>query len=192
LQPAVFLDRDGVLIEDVDLLVDPEKIRLLPGAPQALSRLKQHEFLLLVVSNQTVVARGLASETEVRQVHDLVTVQLRAAGAPALDGFYFCPHHPQATIASYRRDCTCRKPRPDLLLQAADEHGIDLAASFMVGDRLTDIIAGERAGCRTVQVLCGRHQDPLIVTSEPIDDDVRADYTCADLAAAVNWILESK
>jgi D-glycero-D-manno-heptose 1,7-bisphosphate phosphatase len=186
---AVFLDRDGVLIEDVDLLVDAADIRVLPGVAGALSRLKQHGLLLIVASNQTVVARGLASEAEVEQLQRCVAARLCEAGAPELDGFYYCPHHPQATLARYRCQCRCRKPGSGLLRQAAAEHGIALEASFMVGDRITDIIAGARAGCRTVQVLSGCHAEPPIVTAEALDEQIAADYTCADLAAAATWIM---
>ena len=117
---------------------------------------------------------------------------LKTAGAPRLDGIYFCPHHPNATLATYRSDCDCRKPRAGLFLRAARELDLDLSRSFAVGDRLTDIIAGARAGCRTVLVETGKHLDPAIETVEPLDTAVRADYTCADLAAAASWILTNK
>jgi D-glycero-D-manno-heptose 1,7-bisphosphate phosphatase len=185
---AVFLDRDGVLIEDVNLLTDPERIRVLPGVADALVALKDAGFLLLVVSNQTVVARGLANEDQVAALQRAVEQRLRAAGAPGLDGFYFCPHHPRATLAAYRRDCQCRKPRPGLLLQAAGEHRIDLAASYMVGDRPTDLLAGAQAGCRTVWVQTGSHLDPPIETSEPLGA-AAPDFVCAGLAEAAGWIL---
>lgn len=185
---AVFLDRDGVLIEDVDLLTESTRIRILPGVPEALARLKAAGFALLVVSNQTVVARGLLDEAQVLALHIEVEARLAASGAPPLDGFYFCPHHPKATLACYRCDCECRKPRPGLLLQAAREHGIDLASSFLVGDRPSDILAGAAAGCRTLWVETGQHQAPPI---ETIDAPAvpRPDFICADLRAGTRWIL---
>src|ERR1041385_3505620 len=115
---AVFLDRDGVLIEDVNLLTRREQIRILPGVPEALERLKQSGFSLIVVSNQTVVARGLASEDEVRESNDSLQKLLIQTGGPSLDGWYFCPHHPNATLTAYRQICDCRKPRPGLFLHA--------------------------------------------------------------------------
>ena len=189
---AVFLDRDGVLIEDVNLLTRREQIRILPGVPEALERLKQSGFSLIVVSNQTVVARGLASEDEVREINDSLQKLLIQTGGPSLDGWYFCPHHPNATLTAYRQICDCRKPRPGLFLHAARELNVDLQKSFAAGDRLTDILAGARAGCRTVLVQTGKHLDAAIETVEPMDTTVRPDYTCRDLAAATSWILANK
>lgn len=189
LRPAVFLDRDGVLIEDAHLLTRPEQVVLLPGVPQALQVLGQAGFKLIVVSNQPVVARGLASEAEVCAVNVHLEALLQRTGAPALAGFYICPHHPNATLPAYRVACDCRKPKPGLFLRAATELKLDLGASFAIGDRITDIIAGARAGCRTIMVRTGRHLDIPIETSEPLDLSVQPDHTSADLAAASEWIL---
>jgi D-glycero-D-manno-heptose 1,7-bisphosphate phosphatase len=188
-QAAVFLDRDGVLIEDRILLVRPEEIHVLAGVPAALRALKQAGFLLIVVSNQAVVARGMISEAELELIHAEMQRLLEAAGAPRLDAVYSCPHHPEVTLREYRVACQCRKPRPGSLLRAAREHGLDLPSCFMVGDRMTDIAAGSRAGCRTVLVESPRHLDPPIVTVEPLDDSCRPDHRCPDLAAAAEWIL---
>jgi len=186
---AIFLDRDGVLIEDVHLLTNPRDIRVLEGVPQALRSLKEAGFQLIVISNQTVVARGLITEQEVCTINAEMEHPLEQAGGPRLDGFYFCPHHPNATLPAYRIACECRKPRPGLLLRAAREHNLDLSACFLVGDRITDIIAGARAGCRTVLVQTGKHQEPPIETVEPLDESVQPDYTCANLSEAARWIL---
>lgn len=188
---AVFLDRDGVIIEDIHLLTQTSQIRVLPGVPQALSRLREAGFGLIVVSNQPVVARGLATEADVEQIHDELNRRLAAAGS-GVDQFYFCPHHPNATLPSYRVNCMCRKPQPGLILQAAKEHRFNLASSILVGDRVTDIIAGSRAGCRTILVQTGQHVAPPIQTAEPIDATVQPDWTCADLTEAVDWILKRK
>jgi D-glycero-D-manno-heptose 1,7-bisphosphate phosphatase len=186
---AVFLDRDGVLVEDVDLLTNAESFRILAGVPRALALLHGAGWHLVVVSNQTVVARGLASEDDVRALNVQLQRLLTQAGAPRLDGWYFCPHHPQATLPAYRTVCDCRKPRPGLLLRAARELDLDLSSSFAVGDRISDIHAGARAGCRTVLVQTGKHRQPPIQTSEPLDTSIQPDYICADLAAATKWIL---
>lgn len=187
--PAIFLDRDGVLIRDVHLLTNPDDIRIIEGIPQVLRSLKEAGFHLIVISNQTVVARGMATEQEVYAIHAIVESLLEQAGAPRLDGFYFCPHHPNATLPAYRIACECRKPRPGLLLRAAREHDLDLDSSFAVGDRITDIIAGARGGCRTVLVQTGKHEAPPIETVEPLDESVQPDHTCANLGEAVRWIL---
>lgn len=189
MKPAVFLDRDGVLIEDVHLLTRPDQVVVPAGVPGALQALAAAGFKLVLVSNQPVVARGLVSEPEVCAVHRHLEALLQSAGAPALDGIYFCPHHPNATLPAYRVACDCRKPRPGLFLRAATELSLNLRASFAVGDRITDIIAGARAGCRTVLVQTGMHGAKPIEASEPLDPTIQPDYTGADLAAAAEWII---
>lgn len=189
---AVFLDRDGVLIEDVDLLTSPGEIRVLDGVPLALRSLEQAGFRLIVISNQTVVARGLATEADVCAMNTEVERHLIGAGGPHLDGFYFCPHHPKATLPAYRVACECRKPRPGLLVQAAREHDLGLKSSFVVGDRGSDIVAGARAGCRTVLVQTGKHREPPIETVDPVDGSVQPDHVCADLPEAATWILSAR
>ncbi|MCB9554729.1 MAG: HAD family hydrolase [Deltaproteobacteria bacterium] len=185
---AVFLDRDGVLIVDRSPLLKAEQIELLPGVVEALCKLRAANFALVVVTNQTVVARGWASEAEVQHLQDTVADRIVAAGGPALDGMYFCPHHPHADLPAYRQVCQCRKPRPGMLLRAAAELEIDLRRSFMVGDRITDIVAGARADCRTVQVTTGYHDAPPIVTVDPLDPNIMPEHRCSSLAAASDWI----
>jgi D-glycero-D-manno-heptose 1,7-bisphosphate phosphatase len=187
---AVFLDRDGVLVRDVGPLTSAADIVLTPGVAGALSELRQAGFLLLVVSNQTVVARGLLDESAVNELQERVQARILAEGGPRLDGFYFCPHHPQATRAELRRDCACRKPGPGLLLQAAAEHGVSLPRSFMIGDRASDVVAGLRAGCTTIQLLTGAH------TAAPIEvtggfDARPAHHAARDLPEAAAWVLRS-
>ena len=191
-QPAVFFDRDGVLIEDRGLLVDPAEIRVLDGVSDALQRLHEASYRLIVVTNQAVVARGLITLFQLDAFHAEMRRLLQLSDAPPLDAVYYCPHHPEATLPEYRLACQCRKPRPGLLLQAADDHNLDLKASFMIGDRRTDIAAGAAAGCRTVLVETGQHDAPPIVTIDPLEDSCRPDYTCPDLAAAADWILRTR
>jgi D-glycero-D-manno-heptose 1,7-bisphosphate phosphatase len=186
---AVFLDRDGVLIEDVHLLTRADQIRVLPGVPQALATLANAGFHLVVITNQTVVARGLATEAAVDQVHQELNRRLQTADGPPVERFYVCPHHPSGSLPAYRMTCTCRKPAPGMLLQAAQDLGLQLKASFTVGDRLTDIHAGARAGTRTVLVQTGRHRDPTIETTESMDPNLQPDQICPDLLAAAAWIL---
>jgi D-glycero-D-manno-heptose 1,7-bisphosphate phosphatase len=186
---AVFLDRDGVLVEDVDLLTRADQLRLLPGVPSALNVLRRAGFALVVVGNQPVVARGLVTEADIEAIHAELGKLIHAAGGPAMDRYYFCPHHPKATLPAYRADCDCRKPKPGMLLRAARELNLDLRTCFMVGDRITDIIAGVRAGCRTVLVQTGKHLEKPIETSEPLDTTIEPDHVCADLPVAVEWIL---
>lgn len=154
---AIFLDRDGVLVRDVGPLTSADDIVLTPGVADGLNQLARAGFLLIVVSNQTVVARGLLNENAVIELQAQVEKRIVEAGGPALDDFLFCPHHPNATLPEQRRDCGCRKPAPGLLLEAAVKHGISLKQSFMIGDRPSDVVAGLRAGCTTIQLATGAH-----------------------------------
>lgn len=147
---AVFLDRDGVLVRERGFITQPAQIEVLPGAPEALALLRRRGFRLVVVTNQSGIARGLITEGDLERIHaDLVT-RLRAAHPEAFwDALYFCPHHPREGQPPYRTDCACRKPRPGMLLKAAAEHGLDPERSWMIGDAPRDLEAGRAAGCRT-------------------------------------------
>ena len=144
LKKAVFLDRDGVIIVDANLITRIGQIKVIEGVPEAMTRLKLAGFLLIIISNQPVVARGLISEEEVKALNNEIENIILKFGGPQFDGFYFCPHHPNANLENYRILCDCRKPAPGMLLKAASEKGIDVKRSFMVGDRITDIIAGKK------------------------------------------------
>lgn len=189
---AVFLDRDGVIIADTHLLTEFAQIQLLPGVAPALQHLADDGFKLIVVSNQTVVARGLATEIQVQAINTEIQRQLKQAGGPTLDAFFICPHHPQATLPAYRLNCACRKPKPGLLLTAATEFNLNLTACFMIGDRMTDIMAGVKAGCRTIWLQTGMHTAPPIETTEPLDVTIQPDYICNNLQQAADWIFNLK
>ena len=155
LRPALFLDRDGVLIEEVEYLARLELVKLIPGAAAVVRRFNDAGWRVAVVSNQSGVARGLLPESLLPEVHREIARQLLEEAGAKIDGFYYCPHHPTAGQGSYRIECDCRKPKPGMLLQAARELGIDLAHSWMIGDRRTDLEAGAAAGCRTILVQTG-------------------------------------
>ena len=189
---AVFFDRDGVIIADGDLITEIDQIRIIEGAQEALAQLKEAGYLLVLISNQTVVARGLMTEKEVIALNDEIQQRIIKTGGRAFDGFYFCPHHPHATLQEFRIVCKCRKPAPGLLLQAATEKTIDLKTSFMIGDRITDILAGKSAGCTTIQVLSGKHDAAPIITASPLDLSIKPDHLCNDVLQAASWILGKK
>jgi D,D-heptose 1,7-bisphosphate phosphatase len=148
---AVFLDKDGTLVDDIPNNVEPERINLCRGAGPALRLLARLGYRLFVVTNQPGIAFGhfaaAAMEVVSGRLRDLLLREQLA-----LDGFYFCPHHPDGTVAPWAATCHCRKPLPGLLLKAALDYGIDLRASWMVGDILHDVEAGNRAGCRTILI----------------------------------------
>ena len=151
---AVFLDRDGTINIEKNYLHTIEDFEFIPGAPEAIKKLKEAGFLVIVVSNQSGVARGYFDEDSVNQLHQHIQAELAVYGT-SIDDFYFCPHHPDKGLGVYKAACNCRKGKPGMLLQAALEHNLDLQHSFMVGDKLADIVAGERAGCKSILVLTG-------------------------------------
>ncbi len=148
---AAFLDKDGTLIDDLPYNIDPDRIRLATGAGTALRALQALGFRLIVISNQGGIALGRIPEAAMAVVQQRLTALL-ADEHVRLDGFYYCPHSPHGRIAHLAFACRCRKPEPGLLFRAANEHGIDLRASWMIGDILDDMEAGRRAGCRTVLI----------------------------------------
>lgn len=154
LREAVFLDRDGTLIEEVHYLAHPEQVRLIPGAAEAVRRLNALGALVVVVTNQGGVARGYFPEARVAEVHAHLAAVLAGHGAK-VDAFYYCPHHPTEGADPYRQVCECRKPKPGMLYAAARDLGIDLARSWMIGDKPCDAGAGRAAGCRSLLVRTG-------------------------------------
>ncbi|QWV95153.1 D-glycero-beta-D-manno-heptose 1,7-bisphosphate 7-phosphatase [Geomonas oryzisoli] len=180
-QRAVFLDRDGTINHEVQYLSRAEDFRLIPGVPYALQRLKDAGFLLVVVTNQSGIGRGLYDEAALQAVHDRMHEELGYFGI-TIDACYFCPHHPEHGVGDYRVECSCRKPLPGMLEQAALDFDIDLSRSYMIGDKLGDIEAGINAGCKSLMVLTGYGA----TESARLPKGVRA---YLDLQAAVEAIL---
>ncbi|WP_353195689.1 HAD family hydrolase [Parapedobacter defluvii] len=148
---AIFLDKDGTLIRDVPYNADPGKIELLAGVADGLRKLGSLGYSFFVVTNQAGVAKGYFKEEALAGVENRLQQLLHGSGV-TLSGFYYCPHHPEGTVQAYIRPCHCRKPQPGLLLEAAEACGINLGDSWMVGDILDDVEAGNRAGCKTVLI----------------------------------------
>jgi len=156
--PAAFLDKDGTLVHNLPYNVDPALICFTPGADEGLRLLDQGGFRLVVVSNQSGVARGYFSEEALTAVEGRLRQLCRKAGVE-LAGFYYCPHAPDGTVRKYATTCFCRKPRPGLLVRASLDLGIDLQGSWLIGDILDDIEAGIGAGCKTVLLLNGNETE---------------------------------
>jgi D,D-heptose 1,7-bisphosphate phosphatase len=148
---AIFLDKDGTLVDDLPYNVEPRRMMLSSGAGPALRLLARLDYRFFVVTNQSGIAHGYFGEESMRDVGDRLG-DLLFREQLSLDGYYYCPHHPEGIVANYAIACHCRKPEPGMLLQAANEHGIDLHASWMIGDILHDVEAGNRAGCRTLLI----------------------------------------
>ena len=182
---AVFLDRDGTINEDTGYIDDIRKFTLLSGVPRAVKLLNKARFKVIVVTNQSGVARGFFTEDTVREINTRMQQMLYQKSA-IIDAVYFCPHHPEAGRWPYKRICDCRKPKPGLLKKAAREHNIDLFSSYMIGDDVRDIEAGYSAGCRTILLLTKqRISSPGVLKNAP----VKPDYVAEDLCEAVRWIL---
>lgn len=154
-RPAVFLDRDGTILVEVDFLTDPDELELLPGAADAIASLNRRGLPVVVVTNQSGIARGLLDERILDRIHALMAVELARHGAH-VDAVLFCPHHPEAGEPPLRRACDCRKPAPGMLLEGARAVGAELSRSWMVGDSMRDVEAGRRAGARAILVGTGK------------------------------------
>jgi D-glycero-D-manno-heptose 1,7-bisphosphate phosphatase len=180
---AVFLDKDGTLVDNVAYNADPDRVRLTRRAGEGLRKLCRLGFELIVVSNQSGVARGLFPESALADIEARVRALLAQEGV-FLAAFLYCPHHPAGVVARYARHCSCRKPSPGLLRRAASEHDLCLDASWMIGDTLDDVDAGRRAGCRTVLLDSGGETE-WRVTDARVPDYIVADLCLAAEAIAV-------
>lgn len=170
---AVFIDRDGTLMRDVDYCGDPGEVEIFAGAAAALGELKARGYKIIIITNQSGIGRGYLNEQAYRAVEKEVARQL---GAGLIDATYFCPHAPG-------EDCDCRKPAPGMVLQAARDHAIDLTRSYFIGDKESDIQCGRRAGTKTILVQTGYGKSA---------DQSAADAVVADLPAAVRFVLSSE
>lgn len=184
MRPAVFLDRDGTLLEEANYLDRLDRLVFFPYAVDAVRLLNRGGYAVVVITNQSGVGRGMYSEEFVRETHDLVAARMRAGGAH-VDGFYYCPHHPDATVRAYRQECDCRKPAPGMLVRAAADLDLDLARSFAVGDKWTDVGVGRTTGARGILVRTGYGRSSE--ASPP--PGVQADAVVDNVMGAVAWIL---
>jgi D,D-heptose 1,7-bisphosphate phosphatase len=211
---AVFLDRDGTINEEVGYLDRMEKLKLIPGAAEAIRLINKSGMKAVVVTNQSGVARGVFDETFVEKTHTHLRGILRADGA-LIDAFYFCPHHPTEGRVEYLKICDCRKPAPGMLLRAVEELRIDPNHSYMVGDTLKDIEAGARAGAQGILVRTGYGEEAaaqlgpdeelrkngnmmphrVLIEKGGVQGEagiIRPAHIAADLREAVAWIMEDR
>ena len=182
---AVFLDRDGTVCEEVGYLDQSSRLQVYPWAAQAISKLNGVGLCTVLVTNQSGVARGYFPEDRVLETHERLRSELARGGA-YLNAIYYCPHHPDGTVPIYSRNCDCRKPGLGMIERAAAEYDLDLAASFVVGDKFVDLETAFRACARAVLVLSGlgreTYEGRANWSSQP-------DYIAIDLSEAVDWIL---
>ena len=180
-RPAVFLDRDGTLIEERGYPAQEQDIVPLPGVGRALAKLGEAGFLRIVLTNQSGVARGLFDEEQLERLHADLQHKLEAHGG-GLDAIYYCPHHPEGKAVAYGHACTCRKPGRGMLDLAIAEHDVDLARSVFIGDAPRDLFPD--AGPVRARI--------LVKSGHPLPEDAKADQVVADLPAAVEWLLERR
>ncbi len=182
-QGAVFLDRDGTLNEEVNYLSRMDQLRLFPQTVEAVRLINAAGMKAVVVTNQSGIARGYFTEDFVCRVHDRIN-ELLAVGGARIDGFYVCPHHPVYGNGIYKQECSCRKPKPGMLLRAAAEFNIDLSRSYMIGDMLKDIETGKKLGVKGILVRTGYGMN-IVRTDMPA-------YIAEDILEAVQWILKDR
>ncbi|MCI5195119.1 MAG: D-glycero-beta-D-manno-heptose 1,7-bisphosphate 7-phosphatase [Candidatus Electrothrix sp. AW5] len=186
-QPAVFLDRDGTINEQMGYINHISRFILLPGVATAIRTLNEQNIPVVVVTNQSGLARGYFPPALLDAVHAQMEQELAAQDAH-IDGLYICPHHPEAKEEQFRKVCTCRKPQTGLLEQAAAELELDLTRSFMVGDRWSDLKCGNRVGATSVLVLTGYGRGDLEYIGP--EQEIQPDKIAEDLSEAVDWIIE--
>ncbi|MBM4053369.1 MAG: HAD family hydrolase [Planctomycetes bacterium] len=181
---AVFLDRDGTIVVHIPYLSSPGQLKLLPHAVEGIRLFKDHGYLIIVVTNQSGVARGYFNEESLVEIHDKLQKILIKEKAE-VDDIYYCPHHADGVVGQYKIHCDCRKPRPKMLFDAAKQHNIDLSQSIMIGDSEGDILAGKEAGCRSILVIDGNQErgDGL---------HFGADYVVKDLLEAAQLFVGNK
>jgi D-glycero-D-manno-heptose 1,7-bisphosphate phosphatase len=186
-RPAVFIDRDGTLTEEVGYVNHPSRLRLLPQSGAAVRRLNQAGIAVVVVTNQAGIARGYFSPEVLAAVNAALVSQLKDEGAH-LDGVYVCPHHPTEGKAPYRLVCDCRKPKPGLLLRAASDLELDLGRSTLVGDKGSDLVAARAVGACAVLVLTGYGLGEWEYRRSALP--VQPDHVADDLLGAADWVIK--
>ena len=183
---AVFLDRDGTINEEVNYLGSVEQLQFIEGAEVAIARLNEAALKVIVITNQAGVARGYFAPDAVERIHSTMKERLEARRAH-VNAFYYCPHHPTAGVGPYKVECDCRKPKPGMLHRAAQDLDIDLSHSFVVGDNVSDLEAGQAAGCRLVLVRTGYGRE---TEAKLAGASVKPDFVAANLLEASSWILQ--
>lgn len=183
---AVFLDRDGTVSEEVSYISDPDMLKLLPRAAEAIRLINESGLLTVVVTNQSGIARGYFTEDILKEIHNRMELLLKAEGAH-VDKIYYCPHHPEVGLPEYVLDCDCRKPGTGMIDAAAKDLNIYVGSSYVVGDKIIDIELAHKAGARGVLVMTGYGREEL----KSLNSERKGwpDHIADDLYDAVKWIL---
>ena len=182
---AIFLDRDDTIIEDSGYINNPDQVKLISGVAKSLLEFKEMGFKLIVVSNQSGVARGILTEKTLADIHERLKVLLSEKGV-LLDAIYYCPFHPEGAIPEYRRESDDRKPAPGMIFTAAQEHNIDLKQSWAIGNSLRDIDAGKRAGCKTILIETKTRSTLSLMLMK--EEQPQPDFRAVNMKEAVNIV----
>ena len=185
---AVFLDRDGVINQEVNHLSHPDQLSIIPGAINAISSLNQQSIPVIVITNQAGVARGYFTEDDISKVHLALQNILKQENA-FIDKFYYCPHHPEFGNEIYKISCQCRKPESGMLRQASQDLGLILERSYLIGDKSSDIQAGYNVGCKTALVMTGHGMKEITNYSNSF---ASPHFVAPSIVEAVRWILEQE
>lgn len=184
---AVFLDRDGTLNEEAGYINHVDRLKLIDGAAEAVALLARHGLKTIVVTNQSGVARGYFPAEHLPKLHDRLKTLLKEQGAE-LDAIYYCPHHPDVGEPPFRQDCDCRKPKLGMIRRAEKELSVDATRSYMVGDKISDIEFGRRAGCKSILLLTGYGKGELEYHSDKLESE--PDFIAEDILDAAKWIVK--
>lgn len=176
---AVFIDRDGTINVNFGYINNPDDFKMYPGVKDGIKLLKDNGFKIIIITNQSGIARGYFSEETLEKIHEKMKSELSKEGA-MIDAIYFCPHHPD-------EKCNCRKPKPGMLEKAIKDFNIDIEKSFIIGDRMLDVEAGHKIGCKTV--LVPERKD--LVWQERKESIIEPDYVCDDFISGIKWILKN-
>lgn len=182
---AVFIDRDGTLIEDKGYICDFSQVTIFPFAIEAVRHINEHGFKVIVITNQSAIARGICTEAQVEALHSKLKEHFRENGA-IIDAFYYSPYHEAGAVERYKKHHPWRKPGPGMILQAARDFSLSLPGSYVIGDNLIDIEAGRKAGCKTVLVLTGKEAG---VGETVVTPSVKPDWISPNLLTAIDLIL---
>ena len=182
-KPAVFVDRDGTLIRDVGYLCRLDQMEILPRVPEALGLFKAKNYKVVVITNQSAVARGRLSENLLGEIHRELLRRL-ALGGGGVDAVYYCPHHPTEGLGRYQTVCDCRKPAIGLIQRATAEHGLEPSRSYVVGDQITDMEMAARSGARGIWILPSG--------AEPVEAPARVVHIARDLWDAACWVAAAE
>jgi len=190
MRKCIFLDRDGVLLEDKGKILKKSDIIFLDGIHEALRNFNQLGYMIILITNQPLVGRGYIDEIELRKLHDYISNNIKKESGILIDDIFYCPHHPSSEIEKYSISCNCRKPKPGMILDASLKHDIDIKESWMIGDQKNDILAGKLAGCKTIMIKSEKNNFIPLTNKETNYENALPDLKADNLVEASRMIKD--